>query len=296
MSHDSYIVVNADDFGMVQSATDGILRGHREGVITSTSIVTTTAGFTYARDRLSECPGLGVGLHFSLSEGRSLSCQNSDSMLTHSNGTLKWRFFPLLFAMRRPLAKQLLIEIEKELDAQINKALDAGITLDHINGERHIHLIPGISELVQAAAKRYSIPYIRQMTNDVGFSYSRASDLPLYIANAGPLKFALLKHLSGKSLPVGQRPDNALSANYCSMLYTGKMDRVLSRIWAAPPPGITELAVHPGDFGAQMLPEVADKSLQNYLRHGDRERELMACIEIKSTPTTANLVSYGDLL
>ena len=55
------LVVNADDFGMSAAISRGILRAHREGIVTSTSVLGTRPISPGARALLAEAPELGVG-------------------------------------------------------------------------------------------------------------------------------------------------------------------------------------------------------------------------------------------
>src|SRR6188768_4248889 len=63
------LVVNADDFGMSPSISRGVLRAHREGIVTSTSLLGNCTDLEHARTLLAEAPGLGVGVHLALVEG-----------------------------------------------------------------------------------------------------------------------------------------------------------------------------------------------------------------------------------
>ena len=50
------LVVNADDFGMSQSISRGVLRAHRDGIVTSTSLLGNCADLDGARALLAEAP------------------------------------------------------------------------------------------------------------------------------------------------------------------------------------------------------------------------------------------------
>ena len=60
------LVVNADDFGMSGAISRGILRAHRDGIVTSTSLMGNAADLPAAKAMLSEAPNLGVGVHLAL--------------------------------------------------------------------------------------------------------------------------------------------------------------------------------------------------------------------------------------
>jgi chitin disaccharide deacetylase len=58
-----YLVVNADDFGMCSGVNRGIADAHRQGIVTSTSLMTEGRRSAEAARLARECPGLSVGLH-----------------------------------------------------------------------------------------------------------------------------------------------------------------------------------------------------------------------------------------
>jgi len=66
---DIRLVVNADDFGLSPAISRGILRAHRDGIVTSTSLLGNCADLDGARALLAEAPNLGVGVHLALVEG-----------------------------------------------------------------------------------------------------------------------------------------------------------------------------------------------------------------------------------
>ena len=60
------LVVNADDMGLTPGICRAVLRGHTEGVVTSTSVLAVGAAFDDAAARLRDTPGLAVGAHLAL--------------------------------------------------------------------------------------------------------------------------------------------------------------------------------------------------------------------------------------
>ena len=67
------MIINADDFGWSAGVTEGILRAHRDGVVTSASMAVNMPAAEAAARRLTEAPGLGVGVHLNVSQGPALS-------------------------------------------------------------------------------------------------------------------------------------------------------------------------------------------------------------------------------
>ena len=60
------LIVNADDFGLSPSVNAAVIRAHREGILTSASLMVNEPGFDEAVKLAQENPRLGVGLHLTL--------------------------------------------------------------------------------------------------------------------------------------------------------------------------------------------------------------------------------------
>lgn len=151
------LIVTADDVGLHRGMTDGALRAHEAGIVTACSVVANGAAFRHAVERLRDFPKLSVGIHLALVEERPLASE-VDSLVGGS-GNLHgsyYEFVPRYFARRIRID-----EVERELRAQIESVLAAGIRLEHANGHQHLHLLPRIFSLVQRLAEEYRIPYVR---------------------------------------------------------------------------------------------------------------------------------------
>src|SRR5262249_40716320 len=65
------LIVNADDFGLSVSVNQAVIRAHREGILTSASLMVNEPGFEDAVKLARENSRLGVGLHLTLLFGHS---------------------------------------------------------------------------------------------------------------------------------------------------------------------------------------------------------------------------------
>jgi len=68
MSVGKYLIVNADDFGLNPGVTRGIVRAHREGIVTSASLMVRRPAAAEAAGCAREHPGLSLGLHCDVGE------------------------------------------------------------------------------------------------------------------------------------------------------------------------------------------------------------------------------------
>ncbi len=287
------LVVNADDLGVSEGATLGIVKSHREGIVTSASIAVTTPFYRHAVEQcVRSCPDLGIGLHFTLTSGRPAAPIRRVPSLVDSDGRFRWKFLSLLGAVGAARRPQLIEEIGVELDAQLARLREDGIAPDHIDGERHVHLIPGLFELVLAAAKRNGIPYVRA-GKDFGFRAFRISDSFGAVANGGVVKSGLLSALSARAR--GLLGESVRSPDYlASYLYTGRPVTV-QRTLETEASGVVELMVHPGLPALNGKLDLGNHELERYLSSEDRRRELDACLRSRTELRSWSLTNYREL-
>ena len=157
---DRLLIINADDFGLTPAVSEGILRAHREGVVTSTSVLVLGSGYTRSIGALADTRGIGVGVHLALvGEDAPVLSASEVPTLVDRRGRLplSWRqLLPRVTARRIDLA-----DVERELSAQIEAAVQAGLVIDHLNSHQHVHMFPGIRTVVVDLAQRFDIPAIR---------------------------------------------------------------------------------------------------------------------------------------
>ncbi len=63
------LIVNADDFGLHTLINQGIIKGYREGFITSASIMPSANAYEEAVALAKDNPKLGIGIHLTLVGG-----------------------------------------------------------------------------------------------------------------------------------------------------------------------------------------------------------------------------------
>lgn len=290
----SPLVVNADDLGVSKGATLGIIKAHREGIVTSASLATTYPFYQHAIESVRACPQLGIGLHFTLTSGKPVSDAKRVPLLIGENGFFRWRFTSLLRAVSIGKKSKLLDQIGIELEAQFQRLVADGITPDHIDGERHVHIIPGIFEKVVATAKQNGVKFVRA-GKDVGLGLLQGADGPRLLLNGGFVKEGLLSFLSSRARR--HLVDGVSNAEYiASYLYSGRSDLLIKRFFELPrQDGLTEIMVHPGIPEESKGIDVGNRELEHYLRSEARRRELNACIEAKAWLGNWHLTNYRQL-
>lgn len=153
------VIVHADDFGLTEKINEGILRAYIQGILTSTSIMANGQAFEHAINIARSTPTLDVGIHLTLIEERPLLNAEEIPTLVAPNG----QFHPhaLEFIRRYLLGRISLKEARKELESQVRKVLTAGISPSHLDSHQHVHMLPGILNIVVELSQKYGIPAIR---------------------------------------------------------------------------------------------------------------------------------------
>jgi hopanoid biosynthesis associated protein HpnK len=153
------LIVSADDFGLTQLVSQGILDAHHYGIVTTTSLMATGGAFEEAIAMAARAPQLSVGVHLVLTQGIPVSRRHEIPTLVDGRGRL-------CLAANEFLRKVVtgcidLREVETELRGQIVRVVRAGITPTHLDGHKHLHILPGISDIVIRLAQEFGIPSVR---------------------------------------------------------------------------------------------------------------------------------------
>src|SRR5882762_10306457 len=143
----------------------------------------------------------------------------------------------------------LLAEVENEWDAQIQKVRDAGITPTHLDGHKHVHMLPGFFKIALRLAKRHGIGAIRVSLESSSLRMALASGAK---RNAGViLKQGVqargLKLLARDAREQAGRAGISTADYFCGIAQTGELTREgMEQFVKSLPDGTTELMCHPG--------------------------------------------------
>jgi predicted glycoside hydrolase/deacetylase ChbG (UPF0249 family) len=156
------LIINADDCGLSFGITEGILRAHNVGVVTSTSLMANQPATEYAIHRLREFPQLGVGVHLNLSDGRPVSTPSDVPTLVRADGS----FYPTAEIVSRLKKWQVSPqEIKREFLAQIQWIKGRGVQPSHVDSHHHVHVYPCAIRAFRRAAKAENIHCTRPLRN-----------------------------------------------------------------------------------------------------------------------------------
>lgn len=152
------LIINADDFGMSREVNEGTKEGIKAGVITSVSVLPNMPYFEDAVEFLKKNRHISVGLHFNITEGKSLALPKIAGNLLREDDS--FYYWPSMIT--RLVSKQIkLHEIEAELSVQFDKLKKTGLNITHIDSYHHIHLYPKIFHLVSNFADSRKVASLR---------------------------------------------------------------------------------------------------------------------------------------
>lgn len=243
------LILSNDDFGVTHGLTEAVRQSFLAGRTSCASIRTNGAAFEHSlKDVLPTIPGLELALHLNLTEGPAEAAPSEVPHLTDEGGRFRRSFAHYLLDLRRD--GQLRREIERELRAQFEKALRAGLAINSVNGHQHVHMIPEVFEVTCRLARDFGVGLVR-IPQEPFFWLPATADTLFMTSHLNPLKHLLLNRLSrGARARLSHYGLRSVGA-FVGVLYTGRMTvRVVrSALAKIQRSGIEEVEIlfHPAD-------------------------------------------------
>lgn len=154
------LIVNADDYGLTPGISRAVIDAHHAGVVTSTSVIALGPALDATRRWLDDAPGLGIGAHLAaVGDDPPLLSAREIPTLVDGLGRLPrtWRQFVPLAAAGRIDPD----DLHRELGTQLQRLLDTGLALDHLDTHQHLHLWPMVRRVVMDLGALHGIRAIR---------------------------------------------------------------------------------------------------------------------------------------
>ena len=154
-----HLIVTADDFGLDEAINEAVERAYRDGILTTASLMIGAPAVADAVARARRLPGLRVGLHVTLVDGRCVLAPHDIPDLVGPQGEFRAgqfgpgvRFF-FLPRVRRQLAA--------EIRAQFDAFHATGLPLDHVNAHKHMHVHPTVLAMILDIGRAYGLRCVR---------------------------------------------------------------------------------------------------------------------------------------
>ncbi len=276
-----HLIVTADDFGVSPQVNAAVLRAHRDGLLTSASLMVAGPAAGEAVAIAQAHPRLRTGLHLALVDARPALPPRDIPDLVGSDGWFRRdtaRFGAELFfspRMRRQLAR--------EIAAQFMAYAATGLPLDHVDAHQHFHLHPTVAGLMIRIGARHGMGAVRIPTEPTAviraIEPGARSALPAITAPWTRL-------LGSRMRRAGCRvPDQVFGLSWTGAMTAGRMVALLERL----PEGTTEIYTHPaldGDFAG---------AAPGYRYGAELEALLAPAVLAAARRSGATLGGYGDL-
>lgn len=280
------LIVTADDFGLAVPVNEAIEEAHRNGILTSTSLMVGAGAAEDAVARARRLGSLRVGLHLVLVNGRAVLPKYKIPDLVDDQG----EFLPdlILAGLKYYFEPGLRCQLEAEIRAQFQAFHDTGLSLDHVNGHNHIHLHPTVLGLILKVGKEFGLRAMR-LPYEPPLPSWRASGRGLFRKIVGcTFLFPWIVLLKARLKWADIRSNDFVFG----LSDTGHLDRkLLLQILRNLPRGVTEIYSHPATRRCTEL----DRTMPDY-QH-EQEFEALTSQVVKEALAACGFqrISFSEL-
>lgn len=275
MTSPLHLVLHADDLGMNRAVNEGILRGFRHGLLTSTSLMANAPDVDHAmqcwkelaedrdagglpssavRQKLGDpdCP-FDLGVHLNLTQGRPLTGDEYPAELLDAEGRFSGVFS--LFTGLRRHGKRLHHAVHRELERQMAVVGDHGLRPTHLNGHQYIEMMPVVSAIVPELVRRFNVGAVRVAWEPALW---RTTALNGRQAIRWPLA-CVKRYFAGRFRTMIEAEGISHPEAFFGTAHAGEVNLRLLRLFLAggAKHRFVEIALHPGEAGGVPSPQEA---------------------------------------
>jgi len=153
------VIINADDFGRSTAVNAAVMQAHREGILTSASLMVTGDAWQESVALAHATPTLAVGLHLVVGSGRAVLSHKEIPHLVDVNG--RFPDDPLRTGLYYWFSRTAQSELARELAAQFERFATTGLPLSHVDGHLHLHIHPTVFNLLLPLSDGYGASGLR---------------------------------------------------------------------------------------------------------------------------------------
>ena len=257
------LITVADDFGLSEGVNEAVEQANRHGILTSASLMAAGPAAADAVKRARSLPGLHVGLHVVVIEGAPVLAASNIPDLVDASGC-----FPsdqLRLGVRYFFSPRVRRQLAAEIRAQFEAFRRTGLTLDHVNAHKHMHLHPTVGAMIIAIGREYGLRAIRVPSEGSGVLRAWTNVLRGQARRAGLIT-----------------NDSVLGLADTGHMTSERVRTLLERL----PEGLTEMYFHPAT--------VRDATLEKLMPEYEHEAEFRALMDVRVL-ASVELTSYGSV-
>jgi hopanoid biosynthesis associated protein HpnK len=275
------LIINGDDFGYSEAVNRAIVLAHREGVLTSCSLMVNERAAPHAVELARSNPSLAVGLHLALVQGRAALPHAEIPHITDPNGNFTTSPFRAgVHYYFSPAARR---ELRREMRAQFERFTSTGLRFSHVDGHAHLHQHPVIFDELIKLCEEFDVRRVRVVKGEVRLSLRLdRKNLP------GKLILGTVYNLLGRSAQRRLRGRGfARPQKVYGLLQSGDMneDYLLDLIRLIGRPDQFDAAS--GEIYAHPLAFDADEAAKRENPGGERELKALISASVRSAIETA---------
>lgn len=162
------LIINGDDFGYSEAVNRAIALAHREGVLTSCSLMVNERAASQAAELARSNPDLAVGLHLVLVLGRAALPHAEIPHITDPNGN--FTSSPFRAGVQYYFSPTARRELRREMRAQFERFAATGLRFSHVDGHTHLHQHPVIFDELIKLCEEFGVRRVRVVKGEMRLS------------------------------------------------------------------------------------------------------------------------------
>lgn len=269
------VVLTADDFGLSESVNEAIERAHREGILGATSLMVAGPAAADALARARRLPRLRVGLHLVLVEGPAVLSPDKIPGLVDASGWFSSRQASLGF--RYFFSPAVRAELAAEIRAQFAAFAATGLSLEHADAHKHMHLHPTVGRLMIEIGREYGLRAVRVPTEPPAVLARAGTDAGFGSRLLAAWTAVLRRHVRRAGLAA---PDAVFGIAWSGDMTAERLLRLAPHL----PSGVSEIYFHPAvrrdPLLARLMPDYRQQDELAALLNPDVAHALGAVAEI----------------
>ena len=231
------LILTADDFGAAARVNEAVERAHNEGVLSAASLMVSGAAANDAVRRAKAMPGLRVGLHLVLVDGKPVLPAAAVPDLVDGAGNFRndmARAGAAMFFLPRVRA-----QLAREIEAQFAAFAATGLALDHVNAHKHFHLHPTIAELLIEIGRGFGVKGVRlPLEPQSVLARIESHRVSAAVVLTAPFARRLRRRFAAAGMAV---PDQVFGLAWSGAMTAKRLKGLIAHL----PEGLSELYLHP---------------------------------------------------
>lgn len=273
-------IVSADDFGLSLAVNEGIEQAHREGLLSTASLMVAGDAAEDAIRRARRLPGLRVGLHLVAIEGPAVLPPAEIAPLLDVEGRIPSDQLGL--GLRYAFSRATRAALVREIAAQFRAFAATGLPLDHANAHKHMHMHPFVAARMVAEGRGHGLRAMRIPAEPA--AVMTALGVPQGIGARALLLWT--RQLRAQARRAGLvTNDHAFGLAWSGHMTEDKLLRLIPRL----PPGLSEIYFHPAAGRDALL----DRFMPEYAHDGERAALVSPAVAAAFRDQGVGLTTYG---